>query len=94
MYPSCEILTARYTIIQIHLNDNNHGEMYQEACSLAHSFDINPSKPRICGRQQHCSNAHDSEDTVEGYYRINSFCCISIYGMLGREAHLLLQLAQ
>ena len=45
--------------------------MYQEACSLAHSVDVNPSKPRICGRQQHRSNAHDQEDTVEGYYRIN-----------------------
>ena len=68
MYLLCEILTARYTIIQIRLNDTKHGEMYQEACSLAHSVDVNP---RICGRQQYRSNAHDQEDTVEGYYRIN-----------------------
>ena len=71
MYLSCEILTARYTIIQIRLNDTKHGEMYQEACSLAHSVDVNPSKAKICGRQQHRSDAHDQEDTVEGYYMIN-----------------------
>ena len=63
MYLSCEILTARYTIIQIRLNDTKHGEMYQEACSLAHSVDVNSSKPQFVGRQQHRSNAHDQEDT-------------------------------
>ena len=71
MYLSCEILTARYTIIQIRLNDTKHGEMYQEACSLAHSVDVNPSNHKFVGRQQHRSNAHDQEDTVEEYYRIN-----------------------
>ncbi|KAL5479678.1 hypothetical protein EMCRGX_G023234 [Ephydatia muelleri] len=30
---------------KIRLNDTKHGEMYQEACSLAHSVDVNPSKP-------------------------------------------------
>ena len=71
MYLSCEILTARYTIIQIRLNDTKHGVMYQEACSLAHSVHVNPSNHNIVRRQQHRSNAHDQEDTVEEYYRIN-----------------------
>ena len=77
-------LTSRYTIIQIRLNDTKHGEMYQEDCSLAHSVDVNSSKPRICGCQQHRSNAHDSEDTVEGTIGLTSqfhfwtICCLSL----------------
>ena len=67
---SCEIFTDKL-LWQIRSNDAKHGEMYQNACSLAHSVDVNPSKPQICGHQQHRSNAHDEEDTVERYYRIN-----------------------
>ena len=37
---SCEIFTD-ILLWQIRSNDAKHGEMYQNACSLAHSVDVN-----------------------------------------------------
>ena len=71
MYLSYEILNARYTIIQIRLNDTKHGEMYQELAVLLILLMLTLQNHEFVGRQQHRSNAHDQEDATEGYYRIN-----------------------
>ena len=46
-------------------------ELYDKSVELAASVDVNPSKPRTVGRQQHRGNA--PSDTVSGYWRLNMF---------------------
>ena len=48
-----------------------HHEILEKACSISMSVDVQPTKSRLCGRQQHRSNAYTEDGSVEGYYCVN-----------------------
>ena len=51
--------------------DIKHHDIFDKACLVSASVDVHPTKPRLCGRQQHRSNADTEDGSVEGYYRVN-----------------------
>ena len=54
-----------------HIINVKHHEIFEKACLISMSVDVQPTKPRLCGRQQHRSNADTEDGSVEGYYRVN-----------------------
>jgi hypothetical protein len=54
--------------------DNADGEfskIFEQAVAMAASVDVQPTQPRIAGRQAHRSNIHGN--TPEVYYKLNLF---------------------
>lgn len=45
--------------------------MFERASQIADAVNVQPSKPRTCGRQVHRANALSEDDSVEGYYKVN-----------------------
>ena len=48
-----------------------HHDIFEKACLVSASVDVQPTKPTLCGRQQHRSNADTEDGRVEGYYCVN-----------------------
>jgi len=56
------------------LRENIHTEfskIYQHAITLASAVNVDPSRPRITGRQQHRSNVQPISDDIENYFLRN-----------------------
>lgn len=67
-YQQIEEIKAFYSEIRKNIGEEFH-KVYEQSERMATAVNVQPSKPRSCGRQRHCPNAE--AETTEDWYKVN-----------------------
>jgi len=68
----CVVYVHYFLQIRTEDLEKKHLDMYAEACRMADTVKVKPSKPRTCGNQTHRENpdVNAEEDAIAAYYRV------------------------